>query len=52
MSPDKLTYVDRLLGMVSDMKGTHTIKHDSIWAFYTQERVTAMTSPNEIDQVV
>ena len=52
MSPNKLVYIELLLGMVPDMKGTHTIMHDSIRTLYTRERVTAMTSPSEIDQVV
>ena len=52
MSPDKMAYIEHLLGMVPDIKGTHTIKHDSIQTFYTQERVAVMTSPSEINQVV
>ena len=52
MSHDKLNYVERLLGMVPDMKGTHTIKHNLIRTFYTWERVTVMISPCEINQVV
>ena len=30
MTADRVTYIERLLGMVPDMKGTHTIKVDSI----------------------
>ena len=38
--------------MFTDMKGTHTIKVDSIRSFYTRPRVEAATSGAEIDQVV
>ena len=38
--------------MVSDMKGTHTVKIDSIMSFYKYARVEAATTPRAIDQVV
>ena len=47
-----VTYIERLLDMIPDMKGTHTIKLDSIRSFYTQERVTMMTSARDINQVM
>ena len=34
------------------MKGTHSLKFDSIRAHYTRERVAAATTGQEIDQVV
>ena len=52
MIVDHVAYVERLLGMVPDMKETHTIKVDSIQSYYTQERVEAATSGLQIDQVV
>ena len=36
MTADRVAYIERLLVMVPDMKGTHTIKVDSIRIFYTQ----------------
>ena len=44
MTADRVAYIERLLGMVPDMKGTHTIKVDSIQSFYTQQRVEAAIS--------
>ena len=52
MTTDRVAYIERLLGMVPDMNGTHTIKVDSIRSFYTRERVEAATSGAEIDQVI
>ena len=52
MTADRVAYIERLLGMVPDMKGTHTIKVDSIRSFYTRQRVGATTSDLQIDQVV
>lgn len=52
MTPDRVAYIERLLGMVPDMKGTHTIKLDSIRTYYTRARVQAATSDRAIDQVV
>ena len=52
VTADRVAYIERLLGMVPDMKGTHTIKVDSIRSFYTRPRVEAATSGAEIDQVV
>ena len=52
VTADRVAYIERLLGMVPDMKGTHTIKVDSIRSFYTRPRVEATTSGAEIDQVV
>ena len=49
---DKENYVRTLLGMVPDMKGTHTMKIDSLRAFYTRDKVTAATSDQAVDQVV
>ena len=36
MTADRVAYIERLLGMVPDMKGTHTIKVDSIRSYYTR----------------
>ena len=44
LSADRVTFIDSLLGMVPDMKGTHTIKIDYIRSFYTRERVEATTT--------
>lgn len=49
MSPDCLEYVERLLGMVPYMKGTHTIKIDSIKSHYTEERIAAAITPRAVD---
>lgn len=52
LSANRVAFIDRLLGMVPGMKGTHTIKVDSICSFYTRERVGAATTGLQIDQVV
>ena len=52
MTADGVVYIECLLGMVPDMKGTHTIKVDSIRSYYTCQRVEAATSGLQIDQVV
>lgn len=52
LSVDRVAFIDRLLGMVPDMKGTHTIKINSIRSFYTRERIEATTTRLQIDQVV
>lgn len=52
VTPDRVAYIQTLLGMVPDMKGTHTFKIDSIRTYYTQERVATATTGREIDQVV
>ena len=52
MTADRVAYIERLLGMVPDMKGTHTIKVDSIRSYYTRQRVEAATTGTEIDQVI
>ena len=44
MTADRVAYIQTLLGMVSEMKGTHSLKFDSIRAHYTRERVTAATT--------
>ena len=49
MTVDRVTYIQTLLGMVSEMKGTHLLKFDSIRAHYTRERITAATTSREID---
>ena len=49
MSPDRVTYIERLLGMIPNMKGTHTIKIESIRSHYMQERVEAATIGLQID---
>ena len=42
-----------LLGIVPEMKGTHSLMFDLIRAYYTRERVAAATTTGqEIDQVV
>ena len=38
--------------MVPEMKGTHSLKFDSIRVHYTRERVAAATTGQEIDQVI
>ena len=52
MMVDRVAYIQTLLGMVPEMKGTHSLKFDSIRAYYTRERVVAATTGREIDQVV
>ena len=52
MTADRVTYIESLIGMVPDMKGTHTIKVDSIRSFYIRQRIEAATSSLQIDQVV
>ena len=52
MTADRVAYIQTLLGMVLEMKGTHLLKFDSIRAHYTRERVAAATIGREIDQVV
>ena len=44
MTADRVAYIEHLLGMVLDMKKTHTIKIDSIRSHYTRERVEAATT--------
>ena len=52
MTPDRATYVERLLGMVPAMKATHTVKFDSILSHYSGIALEDITSPRDIDQVV
>ena len=52
MMTDRVAYIQTLLKMVPDMKGIHSLKFDSIRAYYTRERVVAATTGREIDQVV
>ena len=52
MTADRVAYIQTLLGMVPEMKGTHSLKFDSIRAHYTRERVAAATTGQDIDQVV
>ena len=52
MTADRVDYIQTLLKMVPEMKGAHSLKFDSIRAHYTRERVAAVTSGREIDQVV
>ena len=52
MTADRVAYIQTLLGMVPEMKGTHSLKFDLIRAHYTCERVAAATTGREIDQVV
>ena len=52
MTANRVAYIQTLLGMVPEMKGTHSLKFDSIRAHYTRERVAAATTGQEIDQVV
>ena len=52
MTADRVDYIQTLLGMVPEMKGTHSLKFDSIRAYYTRERFAAATTGQEIDQVV
>ena len=37
MTPDRVAYIQTLIWMVSDIKGTHTFKVDSVRAYYTRE---------------
>ena len=43
MTADRVAYIQTLLGMVLEMKGTYSLKFDSIQAHYTRERVAAAT---------
>ena len=52
MTSNYIAYIECLLGMVLDIKGTHTIKINSICSHYTMERVQAATTGLQIDQVV
>ena len=52
MTPDRVAYIQTLIGIIPDMKGTHTFKVDSVRTHYTREQVTAATTGYEIDQVV
>ena len=52
MTPNRVVYIQTLIGMVLDMKETHTFKVDSIKAYYIRERVIAATTSHETDQVV
>ena len=52
MTVDRFAYIQTLLGIVPEMKGTHSLKFDSIRAYYTHERVANATTGREIDQVV
>ena len=44
MTADRVAYIQTLLGMVPKMKGTHSLKFDSIRAHYTRERVATTTT--------
>ena len=44
MTADRVAYIQTLLGMVPEMKGTHSLKFDSIRAHYTRERVVVATT--------
>ena len=44
MTADRVDYIQTLLGMVLEMKGTYSLKFDSIRAHYSLERVAAATS--------
>ena len=44
MTADRVDYIQILLGIVLEMKGTHSLKFDSIRAHYSHERVTVATS--------
>ena len=44
MSPDRVAYIEHLLGMILDMKRTYIIKIDSIQSYYIRERVEATTT--------
>ena len=52
LTGDREDYVRTLLGVVPDMKGIHTMKIDSLRAYYTRDRVAAATSDQAVDQVV
>ena len=49
---DRVAYIQILIRMVPDMKGTHSFKINSIRAYYTRERVIIATTGHEINQVV
>ena len=50
-SEDHIAYIQQLLGMVPPLKGTRTIKFDTILSHYMVVRVESMTSPAQVDQV-
>ena len=49
MTVDRVAYIQKLLGMVPEIKEMHSLKFDSIRAHYTCERVAAATTSREID---
>ena len=49
MTADRVAYIWMLLGVVPEMKGTHSFKFDSIRAHYTRERVAAAMTGREIN---
>ena len=51
-SSSYVAYIDRLLSMVSLMKGTYTIKVDSIHSYYSTIPLAIITNPRQIDQLV
>ena len=44
LTGDREEYVQTLLGVVPDMKGTQTMKVDSLRAHYTRDRIAAITT--------
>ena len=44
MTADRVAYIQTLLRMVSEMKGTHFLKFNLIRAHFTRERVAAATT--------
>ena len=52
LTGDRAEYVETLLGVVPDMKGMHKMKIDSLRAHYTRDRITAIATGREIDQLV
>ena len=52
MTTRYVAYIDHLLGMTPAMKGTHTIKLDSLFTHYSGIRVEDIRTPRQIDQVV
>ena len=52
LTGDRADYVRTLLGVVPDIKGTHTMKIDSLRSFYSRDKVAATTDDQRVDQVV
>ena len=49
LTGDREEYMQTLLGVVPDMKETHTMKIDSLRAHYTRDKIAAITTRREIN---